>query len=318
MYGDLTFVVPVRIDGPDRLWNLRATLAFLCRRFSGAEIIVVEQALASRLGEVCADFPSLHHLHLRDDGRFSRAATVNAGALASSRRYLCMYDADILLAPQALDVALDCLARRGWHFVVPYNRICLDVSGGLRETLAGSDDFMGLDRIRRVSAVHGRPDVSARFVEGGVLVANREVFLAEGGANSRMRSYGWEDTEMIARFGRLGFPVLFLWRFSLIHLNHGRGEDSVPNRISEDNHREYLRVRGMSKRSLRLYVQSDLSLTMAHQPEALAAMRARHSSSSGLGLRALVAMTSLLRVHLQAHGVRAVLRRLIMKAVRRR
>jgi GT2 family glycosyltransferase len=308
---NLTFIIPVRIDTADRLWNLSTILRFIEQRLGGAEIVVVEQDAQSQLAQVLARHPGVRHVFRADSGWFRKAECVNAGALAATRRYVCCYDTDILLAPQAMQDALKAMAHEGWKLVLPFNRIFLDVRGALRQRLGETLDLGPLGQLRSMKTAGTVPDASVRFVEGGIFIAERETFLAEGGLNRHMVSYGWEDTELHKRFTKLGYPILHLPGFNLVHLDHSRGPDSRPNEHYGANKREFLKIKAMPADELKRYVEDELSITERGKPAAIAALRAVQRRANRFNAMTARAFLALLTIQVQAHGAGAILRRLV-------
>lgn len=312
LFAQLAFVIPVRVDSDDRLWNLRASLGFLQRHFAGAEVVVVEEATVSQLQSLVANFPAVRHVIFPNDDRFRRADGVNVGAAATERKYVCMYDADVLISPDAIANALQAMESKGWKLVLPFNRIFLDVSGGVRERLGTQFDISGFDKVTSLRDARELPDTRPRFVEGGICIVHREVFLAEGGLNRKMISYGWEDSEMHQRFAKLGYPILHLQGFNLVHLDHSRGADSRPNEFYDVNRQEFLKVKAMTQSALERYVETDLSLTALGDPQRLAALRASQRRNNRSGLLRLRALWSLLAIHARAYGMKYIFRRMVL------
>lgn len=264
---------------------------------------MVEQDTVSHIDELLSRFPSVRHHFLLNSGNFRKVEAVNVGALMTDRRYVCIYDADVLVSPKAIDIAVHAMENSGWKIVLPYNRVCLDVRGPLRERLGRAGVVTGYDRLRALSAANHIPDASARFVNGGIVMVHREVFLAEGGLNRKMISYGWEDTELVKRLSSLGYPFLSVAGYNLIHLDHDRGVDSRPNDYYDVNMQEFRRIAAMSRAELIRYVESDLSLTCRGDTSSLARIRATAQSERPVYWMRLKAGFNLLRIHTQALGL---------------
>ncbi|WP_373715407.1 galactosyltransferase-related protein [Roseateles sp.] len=309
LLASVAFVVPMRVDGPDRHWNLKSTLGFLTRNCPDADILVVEQDVTSQIQDVLAMYPQVRHLLQLNAGSFKKAEAVNAGACDTDRRYICIYDTDVLIAPQAIAAALHAMERRGWRIALPFNHIFLDVRGSLRTRLGEQGVIAGYDQICRLELAGSIPESTPRFLGGGICIIQREIFLAEGGLNKKMVSYGWEDTELIKRFDILGYPVLRIPGFNLIHLDHARGVDSKPNQHFATNEQEFRKVSAMSREELQKYVVTDLSLTCLGDSAALARVRTEARCWIPVGLMRLVSFVTLVRIHVRAHGWQRVIGR---------
>ena len=300
--NQVTFLIPLRIDTEDRLWNLDVVLRYLTTRLMAAEVIVIEMDGESRIRQVLERYPAVRHVFILNAGRFAKAEASNLGAMLSTRRYVCIYDTDVLLHPDAIMEAIDEMERVGWKIALPFNRVFIDVKGGLKKTIAETFDIDLLGRMTRLLKLGEHPEMSSRFLGGGIIMAHRETFLAFGGVNRKMISYGWEDTEVFKRFSQLGFPPLRLTSYSLIHLDHARGVDSRPGDHYDLNRQEYKKICAMSSTDLEAYVVTELSLTHRGDAEKIRAL-CREQAKLKLGKwLALRSMQRLLRASINAYG----------------
>lgn len=311
LFTDLALIIPLRVDTDDRLWNLSVVLRFLETRFQGVEVILVEQDARSKLAHLLSSHPGVTHLFLEDGGPFCKSRCVNLGAQHTQRRFISIYDADILIEPEAISRALRAIDRGGFQMVLPFNRIFVDVNGDRRKQLGDSLQLGTLGRIKRLQPAPYMAGVSFRFLEGGICVAARETFLAEGGLNLKMKSYGWEDTEMLKRFQKLGYPILHLPQYSLVHMDHARGVDSRPNEHYAINKAEFIKVRDMSRSELATYVATDLSISARGDAARLHSLRqVQHRRTAFLKARAFIILCW---IHLQALGPTGVFAKLIKR-----
>lgn len=301
-FKNLAFVIPVRIDTEDRLFNLEVVLRFLTKFMPAAEVIIVEQDISSKLLELLVDYPAIGHLFCKTDARFRKADAVNMGVKATNRTYVCMYDADVLIHPDALIASLKAMSRWKWRIVVPFNRIFIDVNGSYRTKVASTLDFSEICRISKLCEVPTNHEISARFLNGGLFITHRETFLAVGGMNKKMISYGWEDTEIFKRFTKLGYHVLHIAEFNLIHLDHSRGQDSQPNEFFDANKNEYLKVCAMSKAELRKYAESELSISEIGREGKLSNLISSQRITNVCGLLRLRAFYNLLKINILGIG----------------
>lgn len=305
---DLSFIIPIRVDSDDRINNCLAILRFLTTHFPAAEIQLVEQDTVSRTAQVVAAYPSVCHDFELNTERFNKARAVNKGALAASRALICMCDSDILLHPEAIRTACAILRQKRGRIVIPHNRIFVDISAAMKSEMMDSYDLDQYGTIRRFSDVPRRGDVTSRDCNGGIFLAEKQTLLLGGGLNTKMVSYGWEDTEFIRRFDRLGYYTTMLPRYNLVHLDHHRGADSRINEMFDVNKAEFDKVNAMPRARLEAYVESDLDIA----PEALRqlrpGLRRRQALANSLHLQFVRHVLNKIQVRLQTYGIAAVLR----------
>lgn len=285
--SSLSLVFPVRLDGADRLENLTTSSRYVRSYLAGAELVLVESDGETKVpDEVKAKFDRV--IFIRSVDAFSKADCMNTGLLECTRPVVAFYDVDVLVHPSAVAWGIETIQSGRYPVVLPFNGVFVDISGDCRRRV--------IDRLEvgtlvddTVEAINALSDAAARIVDGGVFLADREVMTMEGGYNSRMISYGWEDIEVLLRLEKLGYYRAYA-PHNLIHLDHTRGPDSKRNEHFDRNHAEYRKVRAMSRRALRDYVDNDLTIvrgTDAAQERQRLRRRKSRGALSRAGLGAL-------------------------------
>ncbi len=271
----LSVIVAARIDGPDRLENLRASTAYVRRFYTGAEMILVECDSESRIpNEVKAQYDVV--VFEVSDGPFAKSRAMNDGLLRATRPIVAFYDIDVLVHPDAAAWAMSQIRKGKFSLALPFNGVFVDVDGARRMEAIADLSVRDLAALA-LAEIRARPDCTPRIVDGGVFFADRDVMLAEGGYNSRMVSYGWEDIEVLRRFEQLGYYRVYA-QHNLVHLNHARGPDSVRNEHFDRNREEYDRIKAMPRAELRHYAAENLAITFGAEAERLRnAVRAQRS-----------------------------------------
>lgn len=290
----LSVVFPVRLDGADRLENLDASSRYVRRHFSDAELILVEADRTSKVPQEIIDrFDDV--ILLPSDAPFSKSQCMNAGLMKCTRPVVAFYDVDVLVHPDAAAWAIEQIQSGRYPVALPFNGVFVDISGARRKSVIEhlSVGVLAEDAMAEINAL---ADATARIVDGGVFLADREMITLEGGYNSRMISYGWEDVEVLLRLEKLGYYRCYALH-NLVHLDHSRGPDSIRNEHFAENHAEYRRVRAMSRIELRNYVDNELRLA-PNKDDARLQLRRRKSRSS-FGLHALCALISKIRSRLR-------------------
>ena len=258
--SDLTVVIPVRVDSDERLANLEAVLRFLTDLGGGIHIILIESSPVSRLKTVAETY-RVEFIHEVSTGPFHRTRLLNEGMTGrTSRSLVASYDADVLVFPAALETIVTRL-RAGLSYGWPYDGHSFDVRGERRLAFLQTPGLDGIDPHALMS--EGTNRLSSELVQlnhnsvGGVVIFRKDAFLDAGGYNEAFISWGWEDTELVERFGKLGHPSERVAGVPLLHLSHRRGPDSSPyNPFFLHNDRTYRRIRSMTAPALRAHVRS--------------------------------------------------------------
>ena len=305
---DLSFIIPIRVDSEDRINNCLAILRFITRYFPGAQVQLIEQDTVSKTGRIVAAFPLVQHTFELNSGRFNKARAVNQGVLGSARALICMCDTDILLHPDAIRQACARLRAQRGRVVIPHNRICIDVSGAMKDEIVAEGDLDRYGKVRRFRDVPRRKDANARDCNGGIFLAARETLLLGGGVNSKMISYGWEDTEFVRRFDRLGYYTILLPEFNLLHLEHQRGADSRVNEMFDINKAEFEKVNAMPRKQLEQYVDSELDIAPPDLKRQRPNLRRRQLLANRLRFGFVRHLLNKIRIRLQIYGATEILR----------
>jgi hypothetical protein len=261
--GDTAFVVPVRIDSPDRLRNLDLVLTWLGRNFEGHQTLVLEHGRAAE-AESTAREHGAEHVFLRSDGCFHKSRVFNLGLALADRAFVLLYDCDVLVPAPAIERAIETLRRDEADYVYPYNGVMLEVRCGddaPRAVLDGA--FLASTIVSHGEVAEALPDDTTCLngsesepSTGGALACKRRALLLHGGFNPNIVSYGCEDTELETRVRKLGARVVRLPGFNCFHVRHRRGPDSRYNHLHAANLAEWKKVEAMSAEEVSEYVRN--------------------------------------------------------------
>jgi predicted glycosyltransferase involved in capsule biosynthesis len=253
----LSFLLPVRIDNQDRWSNLVTCLRFLGTTFPGSEILLVENAGVQKCKSLEKDF-KLKHIFIKNPGNFSRSTTINHGLEVCSGKYFAVWDIDVLVWKWQIEKAVSCLETGNIHIVLPHNSIFVNVKSGLKERLSDSLDLSLIPQIGRISSGIKSEQLDIYPIPSGVVIFNTQSLKNIGGFNETMKSYGWEDIEILKRSQKLGMYYFSLPKGNIIHLDHARGTDSRVNKFYEKNKEIFLKVVSLKKKELIGYINKNL------------------------------------------------------------
>ena len=252
-----TFIIPVRIESPDRLRNVVTTTAFLMENFD-TNIIIKEvdkepvfQRDAIPLLEEILDFNIWQNFNYifekSDDPLFHRQRILNEMIMESDTEIVINYDADAILPKESYELAYKGIMDGVYDVVYPYG------SGMYQKQVAATDvtvsKFLETGDYEFLNAVS--KDHTSDF--GWVQFFKRSSYIQGGMENENFKAYAPEDKERYYRFNMLGYSVGRIENY-VYHLEHARGENSWFNNPHMDNNMsEWGKIQGMSKDNLLKY-----------------------------------------------------------------
>jgi hypothetical protein len=255
---EATFIIPVRIESPDRLRNVVTTTAFLMENFD-TNIIIKEvdkepvfQRDAIPLLEEILDFniwqTNFNYIYEKsDDPLFHRQRILNEMIMEADTHIVVNYDADAILPKESYKLAYNGIMDGIYDVVYPYG------SGMFQKQVAATDvtvsQFLETGDYEFLNAVS--KDHTSDF--GWVQFFKRSSYIQGGMENENFKAYAPEDKERYYRFNMLGYSVGRIENY-VYHLEHARGENSWFNNPHMDNNMsEWDKIQGMSKDNLLKY-----------------------------------------------------------------
>lgn len=235
--NDVTFIIPVGYDHPDRKENMDITISWIKKCFD-TTVIVGEQG-----GEYFKDYGDVYYNFPMEI--FHRTRMLNRMTMLSKTKYVINWDADVLTTVKSIIDMVDML-RNGHDFVYPYDGRFIRVGNGtygrdksmvlkLKNGDVGNVlgyDFVGIEK-------DGEGSV------GGAIGYNKESFINAGMENERFIAYSPEDVERYYRFKKLEFKI-GKSKGALYHINHWCGDNSsVRNKYFNDGVNELKRIKEM-------------------------------------------------------------------------
>lgn len=241
--SDVTFVIPVKYDHPDRLVNTRLVVAFL-RKWFNTTIIIGEQGPRREFEGLKKD--GVKYMYF-PDGPFHRTKFINEMVKASTTPFIFNWDADVIIPVAQINMAVG-LLRAGYDFVYPYDGAYLHVSKVWIPITSVTLDTKQYEGVQ----FKGINDNSV----GGAVGFNKEAFVRVGMENENYISHAPEDVDRAIRFDMLGRMIRV--KGPLYHLEHWRGPDSTHNGHEDVvmNRRQIRLVRGMTKEQLVEYIKT--------------------------------------------------------------
>ncbi|PSL44701.1 GT2 family glycosyltransferase [Chitinophaga niastensis] len=245
---DMTFLIPVRIDSPDRLQNLLLIISYLTKYFD-TNIIIGE---SDRIPHVPVNKlpPSCTYHFLPDVSPLFNHTHINNFLVKRAKTPLiAIYDTDAIVPVNQITTAINLLRANKADAVSPYygQFVAIDklFKGMFKKILDPQLFVLNIDKF-----------TTATYRSwGGAIFIKKGVFLAAGMDNEYFKSWGPEDIERVKRMKNLGYHVRRV-EGALFHLPHERLTNSgySNNKVHLDYMREYISICNMEKAQLESYI----------------------------------------------------------------
>ncbi len=243
---DVSFLIPVRIDSPERSENLGLTLQFLDSSFN-TNVLVLEADTREQ-----ANVPETVRKKFSkdDDPVFHRTRYLNRMTREAKTPYLAIWDADVIGVPSQLEDGVTLLRKNEADMVFPYNNYFYSVSAFFKELYVSN--HRRLDILIQAKEYMGR--MHGDWSVGGGFLVSRKAYLEAGMENENFYGWGPEDAERAVRWDTLGYRVKRV-DGPLFHLYHPRKSWFDNEKTEIQNRKEFLKVCAMDKEQLRKYIQ---------------------------------------------------------------
>jgi predicted glycosyltransferase involved in capsule biosynthesis len=222
---DCSVIIPVQIDSQERLEHVHFLLRYFMKFFTNFELIVVEQGIEPRI-----KIPSRKGVRIEflrnEEELFSPSKICNIGASFVKTSFFCKCDTDVFIHPRAIFDAFEKLKTNPHvSLVLPYNGVSFTLKTPCREELMSSFRFDSLPFVKPEESMEfASPSIHLKSNDSMGLIHHfrTSVFKELGGYNEEFIGWGYEDGEILTRFGLLGHPRTLLENYNAFHLDHPR------------------------------------------------------------------------------------------------
>lgn len=250
-----TFIIPIRIESPDRLRNVITTTAFLLENFDTNIIIkevdsqsVFRNEALPILKEILDVDINVNHIFEKSDASlFHRQKVLNEMIVEANTEIVVNYDCDAILPIESYLKSYELILNKECDVVYPYGQ------GRYQYQVRATDEVVShflekvdYDHLKNHSNIHDSE-------YGWVQFFNRQVYIDGGMENENFKAYAPEDKERFYRFSTLGYNVGRVVDF-IYHLEHSRGENSwFTNPHMQSNMSEWEKIQLMDREQLLEY-----------------------------------------------------------------
>ena len=250
-----TFIIPIRIESPDRLRNVITTTAFLLENFDTNIIIkevdsqsVFRNEALPILKEILDVDINVNHIFEKSDAPlFHRQKVLNEMIVEANTEIVVNYDCDAILPIESYLKSYELILNKECDVVYPYGQ-------GRYQYQVRSTDEVVSHFLEKVDYDHLKNHSNIHDSEyGWVQFFNRQVYIDGGMENENFKAYAPEDKERFYRFSTLGYNVGRVVDF-IYHLEHSRGENSwFTNPHMQSNMSEWEKIQLMDREQLLEY-----------------------------------------------------------------
>ena len=259
----LSFLMPCRIESPDRLRNVISSVGYLAKNFPDCKIIIQEvdkqsvfrEKVIPHLTNLFGKYPEniSHRFEESKEAFFHKTRILNDLLLAADTDIVFNYDVDVVYPLSSYSTAYNMITKNGYDAVYTFG--CGIYQWAVQYNDVVFRDFLksGLD----TSVLDSNSRLSPSVMGWGQMI-KRQVQIDAGLWNENFISWGAEDCEFHYRIPALGYKVGRINDF-VYHLDHSRTFNSHYNNPKfMDNHNLWQAIRTWDKETLvKYYSQQD-------------------------------------------------------------
>jgi len=200
-----TYIISYRHSN-ERLNNLKRTLEWI-NRFTGAEIIVVEQDSHSKIADLHL---ACKHVFVKSKMPFNKAWGFNIGMKMANSGIIVFGDSDLIMDSEKFVSAVKMIEK--YEMVNPYNSVI---------DLTPQESSQSLETISKISRPgRGETDIQKVPMCGGICIFRRDAIARIGGWHEDFIGWGGEDD-----FQSIKVKQFLTWHeqeAKCYHLHHDR------------------------------------------------------------------------------------------------
>lgn len=259
----LSFLMPCRIESPDRLRNVISSVGYLAKNFPDCKIIIQEvdkqsvfrEKVIPHLTNLFGKYPEniSHRFEESKEAFFHKTRILNDLLLAADTDIVFNYDVDVVYPLSSYSTAYNMITQGGYDAVYTFGCGIYQWAVQYNESVFHNFLKSGFD----TSVLDSNSRLSPSVMGWGQMI-KRQVQIDAGLWNENFISWGAEDCEFHYRIPALGYKVGRINDF-VYHLDHSRTFNSHYNNPKfMDNHNLWQAIRTWDKETLvKYYSQQD-------------------------------------------------------------
>lgn len=238
-FKNISFIIHVRIDIPERLLNLTTVLDFYHSQCKNCQFIVIndDKEPDVRLRDLYDKYKeNSKFLFLENSDIYRRPMSFNKGFTNTDRPCMIAGDTDVIIHPKYIKKAEEIIISGKAQHVYPYNGLFIHIKEHIRDSFKENYDFNKLLSLK--PSEHNRYPyyetqdilVAHTASRGGCIMYESKMYKDINGYNPEFRGWGYEDDEINCRINKLGYKMDRVYDDDAIawHLPH-------PNTVREQH-----------------------------------------------------------------------------------
>ena len=228
----LTFMIPVKMDTPDRERNLSVTTSHLLHNYN-CKIIVTEADAEQKAKKFLPDDDRIvyRYCELCDLDPFHRTKYLNEMTNMADTECVANYDVDVMFNPESIEHAVDLIMKENADVVYPfgrgeYDQIRVFCDANLHQAENIIEDGYHINPQKFVTEPKDFKLGQWTTLAGHCQIFKRSSYFDGFLENENFISWGPEDAERLHRFETLGFDVRHIKGSLVYHLEHAQSVDS--------------------------------------------------------------------------------------------
>ena len=251
--NDFTFVVPIKIDCPERKSNLDTVLSFISKHFINYKLVVSEQSSK----QVLNDLEFENYVFWKNTSNYHKTKCVNDGVKLVKTKFGCMYDSDYITTPSSFYHCFIKL-KEGYDFAHP--SIGMNIYFNKHHTYL----FQKHNKLPFQSEVNYHHFFDPAHYPGLCFMFNTNSYFEIGLENENFITWGFEDHERFIRIEKLNKKVYYspscgyhLWhpRKSDFYFKVTFIDDKIVKSFDNQNQKdELIKINEMPHKDLKEYI----------------------------------------------------------------
>ena len=246
---NVTFVIPVKIDSPERSRNLDLVIAHILRHFD-SPVIVLEADEERRYFPKATD-KQLQYSFVEDSQQgFYHTKYLNLLYKQVVTPIMAICDTDAIVAPQQIVETANQIRQGNAVMGLPFDGSACNVTAKVTDTYQQTMQMSTLEKQKS----HLRL-MNGRIAVGLTVLVDRVKYLQAGGDNEFFTDWGPEDLERVKRMEIYYGKPIYRYPGYVFHLWHPRHNSQYNDTQKELLFKqEYLKVCSMTQKELKKYV----------------------------------------------------------------
>jgi len=246
---DVSFVIPVKVDSPERSRNLDLVIAHILSHFDSPVFVMEadgQQHYFPKMEDKRLQYRFVEDIHQG----FYHTKTLNRLYGLVDTPIMAIWDTDIIVAPQQVVETANRIRQGEAVLGLPFDGSAYHLTQKITDSYQRTMKMSTLEKQKSHAGL-----MNGRLTVGCAILVDRVKYLKAGGDNEYFTDWGPEDLERVKRMEIIYGKPVYRYPGYLFHLWHPRNNSRYNDPQKELLFkREYLKICGMTQKELKKYV----------------------------------------------------------------